>query len=118
MAKRAEAVWAHIAHAFRKPVTRDDDVADYAATQVIAEMFRAEGFDGLVYLSAFGTDHFNIALFDLDAAELVMCSLHEISDVELKHRQTANPYYVQQNAAGRPKLVQNVIVGFGPVASD
>src|SRR5712691_7918522 len=41
-AKRVEAVWSHIARAFREPVTRDDDVASYAATQVIAEIFRAE----------------------------------------------------------------------------
>ena len=110
--KRAEAVWSHIARAFREPVTRDDDVASYAATQIIAEVFRNEGFDGLAYRSAFGTDQFNIALFDLDAAELTMCSLHEIRDVELKHAETTNPYYVKQDAKGETQLVQNVIVGF------
>lgn len=110
--KRAEAVWSHIARAFREPVTRDDDVASYAATQIIAEVFRNEGFDGLAYRSAFGTDQFNIALFDLDAAELTMCSLHEIRDVELKHAETTNPYYVKQDAKGETHLVQNVIVGF------
>ena len=67
--KRTEAVWGHIARAFREPVTRDDDVADYATTQVIAEGFRAERFDGLVCRSSFGTDRFNVALFDLDAAK-------------------------------------------------
>ncbi|MCA6108041.1 RES family NAD+ phosphorylase [Bradyrhizobium cenepequi] len=113
--KRAEAVWSHIAQAFREPVTRDDDVASYAATQVIAEVFRNEGFDGLAYRSAFGNDQFNIALFDLDVAELTMCSLHEIRDVELKHVETTNPYYVKQDAEGATQLVQNVIVGFRPV---
>jgi hypothetical protein len=113
--KRIEAVWSHIARAFREPVTRYDDVASYAATQIIAEVFRNEGFDGIVYRSAFGTDQFNIALFDLDAAELTMCSLHEITDVELKHTETANPYYVRLDAGGKPELVQNVIVGFRPV---
>jgi hypothetical protein len=110
--KRAEAVWSHIARAFREPVTGDDDVASYAATQIIAEVFRNEGFDGLAYRSAFGTDQFNIALFDLDAAELTMCSLHEIRDVELKHAETTNPYYVKQDAKGETHLVKNVIVGF------
>jgi hypothetical protein len=47
-----EAVWGDVAHAFRKPVTRDDDVADYASTQVIAELFRRERFDGVGYRSA------------------------------------------------------------------
>lgn len=110
--KRTEAVWSHIARAFREPVTRDDDVASYTATQIIAEVFRNEGFDGLAYRSAFGTDQFSIALFDLDAAELTMCSLHEIRDVELKHAETTNPYYVKQDAKGETQLVQNVIVGF------
>ena len=67
--KRTEAVWGHIARGFREPVTRDDDIADYATTQVIAEGFRAERFDGLVCRSSFGTDRFNVALFDLDAAK-------------------------------------------------
>lgn len=93
--KRAQAVWNDIARAFREPVTRDDDVADYAATQVIAEVFRKEGFDGVGYGSAFGTGRFNIALFDLNAARLVKCSLHEIRNVELKFEETANPYYVE-----------------------
>jgi len=44
-----------------------------------------------------------------------MCSLHEIRDVELKHAETANPYYVQQGAEGKPQLIQNVIVGFRPI---
>lgn len=107
--KRAEAVWSHIARAFREPVTRNDDVADYAATQVIAEVFRREGFDGLAYRSAFGTDRFNIALFDLKAADLVMCALHEIRDVELKYQEIANPYYVRENGDGNIAPVQNVI---------
>jgi hypothetical protein len=114
-AKRVEAVWSDIARAFRTPVTRDDDIASYAATQIIAEVFRNEGFDGLAYRSAFGADQFTIALFDLDAAELTMCSLHEIRDVELKHAETSNPYYVKVDAEGKPTLVRNVIVGFRPV---
>jgi hypothetical protein len=63
------AVWADIAYTFREPVTRDDDYADYAPTQVIAELFRAEGFDGLAYRSGFGLDRFNVALFDVEAAK-------------------------------------------------
>jgi hypothetical protein len=115
--QRTLAVWADVAAAFREPVTREDDLASYAPTQVIAETFRAEGFDGLAYRSAFGTDRYNLALFDLDAAELVMCALHEIGDVELKHREISNPYYVQQRGDGSTELVQNVIVGIEPYSA-
>jgi hypothetical protein len=115
---RAKAVWSHIARAFREPVMRDDNRADYAATQVIAELFRAEGFDGLAYRTAFGSDRFNVAIFDLEAAELLTCALHEIKDVELKHDETANPYYVQTDADGSESLVRNVIVGFSALPPD
>jgi hypothetical protein len=86
--ERSKAVWTHLAKAFRQPVTREGNIAEYAPTQVIAETFRAQGFDGVAYRSAFGTDRFNVALFDLNAASLVMCELHEIKDV---NSSTARP---------------------------
>jgi RES domain-containing protein len=48
-----QVVWAAIDGAFAEPVTRTDDTADYAATQTIAELFRSEGYDGVVYKSVF-----------------------------------------------------------------
>ena len=106
---RALAVWTHIAKAFREPVTREDDRADYAPTQIIAETFRAEGFDGVAYRSGFGTDCFNVALFDLNATELEMCSIYEIRDVKLAFKMADNPYYVQLDENGERSLVRNVI---------
>jgi hypothetical protein len=77
-------VWASIDRAFAEPVTRADDTADYAATQVIAELFRAEGYDGVAYKSAFGADGYNVALFRLDAANQVDAELHETTDINFK----------------------------------
>ncbi|TIW21771.1 MAG: RES domain-containing protein [Mesorhizobium sp.] len=113
--KKSESVWADIGRAFRAPVMRDDNTADYAPTQVIAEAFHREGFDGVAYRSSFGTDRFNLAIFDLDAASIVMNELHEIKDVEFKFDQTANPYYVQAGDDGKNTLVQNVITSISPV---
>ena len=45
-AEREKAVWAHIGQAFSEPMTRRDDSADYVPTQIIAELFKREGFDG------------------------------------------------------------------------
>lgn len=112
---KADAVWSDVGRAFRQPVTRDDNTADYAPTQAIAEAFRREGFDGVVYRSSFGTDRYNLAIFDLDAAKLVMNELHEIKDVEFKFGQSANPYYVQSDTNGNEALVRNVITGFSPI---
>jgi hypothetical protein len=115
--KRNEAVWSHIARAFREPALRDEDRAEYAPTQIIAEVFRAEGFDGLGYRTAFGTDRFNLAVFSLKDAELLQCTLQEITDIELKYAQSGNPYYVVKNADGSVSLVRNVIRGIEPVGN-
>ena len=114
--RRNTAVWGDIGHAFREPVMRDDDIASYAPTQVIAETFRSEGFDGVAYRSAFGTDRFNVALFDLQAAEVTSAELHEIRDVTFEHEQTANPYYVKLDEHGETVLIRNVITDILPVS--
>lgn len=89
------AVWYDIGHGFSTPVTVDDDVASYAATQIIAEFFRSEGFDGVAYESALGTGH-NLALFDLDAVELLNCGLYKLSKVAFEFEQAANTYFVSK----------------------
>jgi hypothetical protein len=66
---RARAVWTHIDKAFAAPVTRSDDVGDYVATQILAEAFRTNGYDGISYKSPFGEDAYTMALFDMKAAK-------------------------------------------------
>ena len=75
--ERERAVWRDIDRAFSRPVAVADDVAGYAPTQIMAEVFRQRGFDGVAYRSSLGPPH-NIALFDLDAADICNCSLGEI----------------------------------------
>lgn len=65
------AVWSDIDRAFAEPLTHAEDTAKYAATQVIAESFKKEGLDGIVYRSNFGKGGYNIALFEIDVMELV-----------------------------------------------
>jgi len=65
--RREEQVWGDINRAFSEPVARADDVADYAATQVLAEALRFGGFDGIVYGSKLGPGN-NVAIFDRVAA--------------------------------------------------
>jgi RES domain-containing protein len=89
------AVWYDVGHSFSTPIAVDDDVASYAATQILAEFFRAKGFDGVVYESAFGKGH-NLALFDPDAAELVNCSLYKLSKVAFEFEQAGNTYFVNR----------------------
>jgi RES domain-containing protein len=93
-ADREQAVWAHIDRAFSEPTTRSDDTADYVATQILAELFRREGYDGVAYKSAFGEQGFNIALFDLEAAELLNCGLYKIDSLNYRFSEADNPYFV------------------------
>jgi hypothetical protein len=99
--ERQAIVWSAINRAFTKPVGRSDDTGDYVATQILAELFRDEGYDGIAYRSAFGERSVNFALFDLAAADLVSCELHEVTQAKLNFRERDNPYWVQR--ARQPK---------------
>ena len=79
--KREEAVWGDIDHAFSVPTIPTDNAADYVPTQILAELFREGGFDGIAYRSAYGEGH-NVVLFDIDLAEHVNCMLVRVKDVE------------------------------------
>ena len=76
-AEREKAVWSDIDWAFAEPMTRSDETADYVATQILAELFKREGFEGIAYKSNFGDDGYNVALFDIDAADLINCGLYK-----------------------------------------
>ncbi|MFD1984025.1 RES family NAD+ phosphorylase [Mesorhizobium newzealandense] len=95
--EREEAVWSSIDRAFAKPITRSDHYADYVPTQIIAELFKREGLDGVAYKSNFGKNGYNIALFDLDAAALLNCTLYEVNKVTMVSEQVDNTYFVKEN---------------------
>lgn len=77
-----DTVWATIDKAFAEPVDRAEDRADYAATQIIAELLRINNYDGLAYRSQFDPDGFNVALFDLKDAEQTECHLFRTTGVK------------------------------------
>lgn len=93
--EREKAVWSDINRAFSEPMTRSDDSADYVPTQIIAELFKSEGFDGIAYKSSFGETGYNVALFDLEAAELINCGLHRVDKISLETSEQAETYIVQ-----------------------
>jgi RES domain len=93
-------------------VTDTDDVADYAPTQVLAELFRREGYDGVAYKSAFGKDGYSIALFELDSAAQLNGALHEVQSVEYKFsKDPRDQYFIKQDGS----IVRNVIVSVEPI---
>ncbi|MBZ5669962.1 MAG: RES family NAD+ phosphorylase [Acidobacteriia bacterium] len=98
--ERERAVWRDIDRAFSQPVTPDDNTADYAPTQVVAEFFRENGLDGVAYGSSLGLGH-NVALFDTEVAVLVNCGLRQIRGVKLDASPAANPYFVTDASVER-----------------
>ena len=68
--KLGEYVWNDISKAFACPVSQEERESAYPPTQILAEAFKVDGFDGLAYPSGLerGT---NIVLFDFHLAKLV-----------------------------------------------
>jgi hypothetical protein len=97
---REECVWLDIDRAFARPVTLSDDVASYVPTQILAELFKANGFDGLAYRSALGPGH-NVALFDLGGAEIVNCFLWAVKSVRFEFAEAARPYFLKARDGGQ-----------------
>jgi hypothetical protein len=91
------AVWSDINEAFSEPVERGDNGFDYLPTQILAEAFKLHGFDGIAYKSSYGEDGFNVALFDIEAADLITCGLHRIKDVSVTTVEQDHPYFVSKH---------------------
>lgn len=103
--QRERAVWTHIDQAFSKPVTNNDQVAEYVPTQIIAELFRHEGTDGILYQSSLGKGS-NIVLFDLEVAELIDCHLYKADSIFFDFKPVANPYFVVKKTNEQKKPEQ------------
>jgi RES domain len=85
-----ESVWTQIDEAFTEPVMPTDTTAEYAATQILAELFRSEGYDGVAYKSAYDAEGKNIALFDLECAAVVNRTLCTTEAIDFKFEQYKN----------------------------
>lgn len=106
--KREEAVWRQIDLAFSEPTTAADDTADYVPTQVIAELFKNEGFDGIAYKSAFGKRGYNIVLFDLADAEVTGCTLYTTRSLKFRFEQAGNPYWVEEDGTTKSAYIADI----------
>jgi hypothetical protein len=83
-------VWAEINEAFAEPVVQSDTTGDYAATQILAELFKKDGADGVIYKSAFTTKGLNLALFDLDCARQLDSTLHRVENAAFEFATMSN----------------------------
>lgn len=94
--EKEKAVWIDIDNAFSQPVTTSDDRADYAPTQILAELFRSAAYDAIAYKSHFGDDGdrkgFNVAIFDPEAVDIVSCAPWRVTSIKIEAEQNGNPW--------------------------
>ena len=82
--KKEKTVWIEIDNAFSRPVTPSDDVADYAPTQILAELFQDAGYDAIAYRSQFGEKGYNIALFYVEDAEVITAVPYRVTGINIE----------------------------------
>ncbi len=90
-AEKIEAVWRDIDNAFSEPVTNSDLKSDYAPTQIIAELIKSLGYDGIAFKSSL-SDGYNLALFDLDSAKFKSCELQEAKEIKFSFGGVSTPF--------------------------
>jgi hypothetical protein len=89
--KKSETVWHHIDNAFSEPVTNSDLKSDYAPTQIIAELIKSLGYDGIAFKSSLGDGH-NLALFDLDSAVFNSCNIYQADNIQFSFSSVSTPF--------------------------
>lgn len=82
-AEREKSVWAYIDKGFSRPITPNENQAHYVPTQVIAELFKSIGYDGVKYKSMLGNGY-NIALFDIKSADFLQSFLYEVKSLSFQ----------------------------------
>jgi hypothetical protein len=98
-AERERANWGEIDRAYSRPVMRHEDLAEYVPTQILAELFQSDGLDGIAYRSSLGPGH-NLALFDLDVADVINGGLYSVEAVSLRVAQADTPYFISEHYQG------------------
>lgn len=88
---REEMIWYRMNRAFSKPNLRQSDTSEYAVTQVLSELFRNEGYDGICFDSSLGNGK-NLALYDIECVEVGYVELQQVEKIKYSFKEYAYPY--------------------------
>ena len=86
---REEEVWNSISRAFSQPVNVEDQEKDYIPTQIISELFKSKGFDGIKYKSMLASGN-NYALFNIEDAIPITGVVCKIKKIKYNFKQDSN----------------------------
>lgn len=98
-------VWEAISSAFAQPTDPTDSRLSYAATQIIAEVLRDEGYDGLYYQSAMRSGGTNVVLFDPQVAHMFTCELVQVATIRYGYSSTGRFWNAPRKTITTPKSV-------------
>lgn len=68
--RRTEAVWRSIDSAFARPIVPSDTSAEYVPTQILTELFKTAGYDGIMHRSSVGGKR-NFIFYNLSDAKFL-----------------------------------------------
>jgi hypothetical protein len=77
--------WSWINRDLAWPVDPSDPHINYLHTQVIGEFLHSQGYDGIAFKSSLDREGTNFALFDLNAADPIVCNLFKVNGVDFKY---------------------------------
>lgn len=80
-AYRTKAAWGFVADAFSRPVQAGHE-REYRLTQHIASVLRERGYDGITYKSICTVEGTNVALFDLECADVISLHVYRTRSVQ------------------------------------
>lgn len=87
--------WSDIAAAFSRPVARNEDARDYLSTQVLTELFRSCGYEGILFRSSVTPKNadlqdvgYNVVLFSYDKLILKWQHVVEVLGVDVEFKET------------------------------
>ncbi len=89
--QKIEAVWIDMDNAFSIPTSNTNFNSEYIPTQIITELIKSLGYDGIQYKSSLGNGY-NIALFDLNMATIFECDIYKVNKVSFGFESVENQY--------------------------
>ena len=74
-------VYYHVNGAFSEPINQEDAATSYVPTQIIAEYFKNNQYDGIAYKSSLGSGY-NLVFFDVDSCDAINCQIFKADRVK------------------------------------
>ena len=90
--EKEEYVWGGINNSFSRPIRSEDETINYIPTQYLSEIFKDNGYDGIIYKSALAEKGNNIVLFNPKNAQLQAARVFQINSIEPIFEECDNPY--------------------------